>query len=338
LTKLAQAGTISTMRRLAQRLASVLVVCSLAWAPAARGADATPEQLQFAAQEHDLGYRAYVAKQFEEAGTHFENAFFAAPNPAELRSAIRARRDAGQNARAATLASIGKRKYADDVALGKLADETIAAARPKVYEVHVTSAEECNAAVDAKVVAAEKATDFRFFVDPGHHDLLVGWSDDRSSKVAIDATAGGTRELSLPPPPHPVKKPHAPIPVATPTSSKPFGPAVFIVGLGLTAAAGGVTIWSGIDTLNNPGPNAVKADCVGQTTSCAAYQQGLSSQLRTNVLIGVTGGLGLVTAVVGIFFTQWSHPDARAAEHPADAAFRVTPLLGPGEAALVGTF
>jgi hypothetical protein len=327
------------MRRLAQRLAGVLVVCCLAWAPAARGADATPEQLQFAAQEHDLGYRAYVAKQFEEAATHFENAFFAAANPAELRSAIRARHDAGQNARAATLAAIGKRKYADDAALGKLADETITAARPKVYEVHVTSAEECNVAADAKVVAAEKATDFRFFVDPGHHDLLVGWSDDRSTKVAIDAMAGGTRELTLPPPPHPVKKlAPIPIPLASPASTKPFGPAVFLVGLGLTAVGAGVTVWSGIDTQNNPGPSAVKTDCVGQGTSCPQYQQGLSSQLRTNVLIAATGGVGLITAVVGIFFTQWSHPDVRAAEHPPDAGLRVTPMLGPGEAALLGTF
>lgn len=342
MTKPLQAGTISIMRRLAHRFAGVLLVCSassLAWAPVARGADATPEQLQFAAQEHDLGYRAYVAKQFEEAATHFENAFFAAPNPAELRSAIRARRETGQNARAATLAAIGKRKYAADAALGKVADETLAATRPKIYEIHVTSPEECNVAVDAKVVTAEKASDFRFFVDPGKHELLVGWSDERSTKVSVDATAGGAQELSLTPPP-PSKKPDLPTtpPESTP-SSKPFGPAVFFIGLGLTAAGAGVTVWSGIDTQNNPGPNAVKADCVGQGTSCPQYQQGLSSQLRTNVLIAATGGVGLVTAVVGIFFTQWSHPDTQA-EHtpPAGAGLHLTPIIGPGQAGLMGTF
>ncbi len=327
----------------------MLVVCSafsLGWAPAARAADATPEQLQFAAQEHDLGYRAYVAKQFEEAATHFENAFFAAPNSAELRSAIRARRETGQLARAATLAAIGKRKYGSDAALGKVADETLAAARPKVYEIHVTSPQECNVAVDAKVVVAEKATDFRFFVDPGKHELAVGWSDERSTKVSVDATAGGTQDLNLTPPPPPPKKLDSVFTsggTPTPASSKPFGPAVFFVGLGLTAAGAGVTVWSGIDTQNNPGPNAVKADCVGQGTSCPQYQQGLSSQLRTNVLIAATGGVGLITAVVGIFFTQWSHPDAAPgdAEHaPAasGAGLHVTPVIGPGQAALLGTF
>ncbi len=330
------------MRRLAHRLAGVLAVScalSLGWAPAARGADATPEQLQFAAQEHDLGYRAYVAKQFEEAATHFENAYFAAPNPAELRSAIRARRDAGQAARAATLAAIAKRKYPADAALGKMADETIASVRSKVSEVHVTSPLECNVAVDAKVVTAEKASDFRFFVDPGAHQLLVGWGDERNTKVSIDATAGGTRDLDLTPPPPPPKKPErlAAAPTAPP-STRPFGPAVFLVGAGLTAVGAGVTIWSGIDTQNNPGTAAVKADCVGQGTGCPQYQQGLSSQTRTNVLIAATGGVGLVTAVIGIFFTQWSHPVDTAAEQPPQAGLHVTPLLGPGGGALLGTF
>jgi hypothetical protein len=102
-----------------------------------------------------------------------------------------------------------------------------------------------------------------------------------------------------------------------------------------------VTIWSGIDTENNPGPNAVKADCVGQGTSCKQYQDGLGSQLRTNVLIAVTGGVGLVTAVIGIFFTQWSSPGSHSETLPAEppqAGLRVIPVLGPGQAGLVGTF
>lgn len=318
-----------------RRLAALVAVGALLWAPVAFAADASPEQIQFAAHEHDLGYRAYVARQFEEAGIHFENAYFAAPNPAELRSAIRARHDAGQGARAATLAAIGQRKYPDDAALARLADETIAAARQRAYEVHVTSPEECNVAVDAKVVAQEKVKDFRFFVDPGSHELVVGWSGDRTKKVAVDATAGGSRTLSLGPPPAPVAPPTVGGGAggAPPEPGKPFGPAVFLAGAGLTLVGAGLTIWSGIDTQNNPGAAAVKADCVGQGTSCPQYQQGLSSQLRTNVLLAATGGLGLVTAVVGVFFTQWSSHEA-----PTATGLHLTPVVGPGQAALLGTF
>lgn len=314
---------------------ALLLVAMAATTPAF--ADATPEQLQFAAQEHDLGYRAFQAKQYDEAAVHFENAFFAAPNPAELRAAVRARKDAGEKARAATLAAIGQRKFPGDAAVAKLADETINAVRADLFEVKVSSPLECNAVVDSKIVANEKAKAFRFFVDPGHHEVSVGWGDERSTKVALDATAGGSKTLELTPPPPPPKPVHSVDGVgATPEPSKPFGPIVFLVGAGLTAVAGGVTIWSGIDTQNNPGPNAVKADCVGQGTSCPQYQQGLSSQLRTNILIATTGGLAALTAVVGVFFTQWHH--APEAESPPASGLRVTPVLGPGEAAIVGTF
>jgi len=323
-------------------LAFCVAACSFALVPApALAADASPtaEQIDFAAHEHDLGYRAYTAKQYDEAATHFENAFFAAPNAAELRSAIRARHDAGELARAASLSAIGQRKYPDDASLAKLADETIAAAKPKVFEVRITSPEECNVAVDQKAVAAEKVRDFRFYVDPGKHDLLIGWSDDRTKHVNIDATAGGTQALNLTPPPIPPKPLlRAGAGEEQPPARKPFGPIVFIVGAGLTAVGAGLTIWSGIDTENHPGTAAVKADCVGQGTSCPEYQQGVSNQLRTNILLAATGGVAAVTAVVGIFFTQWSHP-ARGAEGAQSAAgLHVEPTLGLGAAGLRGSF
>ena len=304
-------------------------LASVSWE--ALAADASPEQIQFAAQEHDLGYRAYVAKSFDEAATHFENAFFAAPNPAELRSAIRARREGGQLARAATLSAIGQRKYASETSLVKLADETIAEARLKVFEVHVISPLECSAAVDDKVVASEKLRDYRFFVDPGKHELVFGWTEGRTKRVPIDAKAGAGQALTLEPPPIPVKPPtDESLPPAS--APRPLGPAVFLVGAGLTAAGVGVTIWSGLDTQKNPGTAAVRADCVGQGTSCPQYQQGLDAQRRTNILLAATGGVAAVTVVEGLFFTQWSHVDRPR------TGLHLKPALGLGQAALKGTF
>jgi hypothetical protein len=331
-------------------LAMAIALGALASAGNSAAADATPgpEQIQFAAHEHDLGYRAYVAKQYDDAAAHFENAFFAAPNPAELRSAIRARRDAGQSARAATLAAIGLRKYPDDAALGKLANETIADARPRVFEVRITSPSECNVTVDEKIVAVEKVRDFRFFVEPGKHELLVGWSDDRTKRVPIDAKAGSAQTLTVEPPPvaPPSPPPAAPVSNAAAASStvaaapdgpsaswRPFGPAVFLIGAGLTAVGAGLTVWSGIDAQNHPGADAVKRDCVGQGVSCPEYQQGLDAQRRTNILLAATGGVALGTAIVGVFLTQWSHPDARPTR-----GLRIEPMLGLGQAALLGAF
>lgn len=308
------------------------------WAQPAAAADATPEQLQFAAQEDDLGYRAYVAKRYDEAATHFEKAFFAAPNPAELRKAIRAHRESGAHARAATLAALALRKFDTDAALGKLADETIAEAKPTVHEVHLTSTEDCSVDVDDRVVTVEKARDFRFFLDPGAHQLVVGWSDQRALKLPIQAKAGGSLTLALQPPPRPrppVGRPAAPAPAHVEPHTKPLGPVLFLVGAGVTVTGLGLTIWSGVDATKNPGTATVKADCVGQGTTCPQYQEGLDAQRRTNILITATAGVGALTLVTGIFFTQW-----KVAEQPpaSTAGLHVEPVLGLDRVGIRGAF
>jgi hypothetical protein len=314
------------------------------------------DQIQFAAHEHDLGYRAYTAKMYDEAATHFENAFFAAPNPAELRYAIRARRDAGEPARAATLAAIGQRKFPADAPTSKLAEQVIAEARPSVYEVRVDSEAECNVAVDEKIVAIEKVKTFRFFVTPGKHELRISWSDDRTKTVPVDAKAGASQTLEVEPPPAPPPPPSLVVPVPPPSppavvtlppptavpeapaaaAGRPLPPLVFAAGAAVTAVGLGVTIWSGIDTENNPGKNAVIANCGGKTESCPDYQRGIMAQVRTNVLIAATSAVAAATAVVGVFFTRWSsgaQPSSRAA-HGVD----VEPVFGVAQAGLRGTF
>ena len=348
----------------------MLGLCVAAWAEPARAADppgdSSPsvvapapgaDQIQFAAREHDLGYRAYLDKQYAEAASHFENAFFAAPNPAELRSAVRARRDAGELARAATLAAIGQRRFPSDPATVKVAADTIAVARPHVYEVQIASSDEYSLALDEKIVAADRVKETRLFVAPGAHELLVSWSDGRNTRVAIDARDGGSQVLQLEPPqvaaPVPPSTPAStpesrPVPsaafvssAAPPPSSKPFGPAVFVAGVVLTAIGAGSIVWSGVDTLNSPGASNVKAECDSKGTQCQSlWNKGRNEQDRTNVLIGVTSGVAVVTAVVGLFLTQWptNGPASGARAAPVPTAPRVTPVFGIGQAGVSGAF
>jgi hypothetical protein len=317
--------------------------------PGTPGAD----QIQFAAREHDLGYRAYIEDQYDEAASHFENAFFAAPNPAELRSAIRARRDAGELARAATLAAIGLRRFPDDGVTAKVASETIAKARPHVYEVQISSSAKYSVAIDEKIVAAERVTESSLFMTPGPHQLLVSWSDERNTRIPIDAREGGTQSLQLEPPalppptplPAPTPPPPPPVPavvvppppVAPPPVLKPFDPTVFITGAALTAVGAGLIVWSGIDALNNPGTAAVRNACSGGYNAGCQYELGLgqSAQLRTNVFIAVTSGFAAATAVIGIFLTQWSPPAATTRARVVRAR---VPTVGIGGAGVEGSF
>jgi hypothetical protein len=105
-----------------------------------------------------------------------------------------------------------------------------------------------------------------------------------------------------PPPPQPVVE-------ATPDDGKDQAPAdrgtrvlptwAFWSGLGATAVLGGVTIWSGVDTLNTK-------DEFDKDPSPKKRDEGEQAELRTNVLIGTTGVLAAATVVIGVFFTDWS--------------------------------
>lgn len=330
-------GTLIGMGRGSVVLGSIgAFVAALASAPPAF-ADGAPsaERIKSAAAEYDAGRRAFTDQKFEDAAIHFENAYHDAPNAQTLRNAIRARHDAKQLARAATLAVVAQERYPDDPPTMQLAKQTLAEAAPKLFKLTIVCDPECGVASDNHAVSLEDARRFSFFLQPGEHAVVVSWPGDRTKQLPIHAREGQSLEQSLVAPPMPVT------PVATQTgtgpvvvekpSTKPFGPAVFLTMLGLTAVSGGILIWSGIDTLNNPGPDAVRNGCIGQGDQCTLYQQGLSEQLRTNVLIGVTGGLGLLT-FVSIFLTQWSHPKETA------RAASIVPTFGLGSVGLLGRF
>jgi hypothetical protein len=283
----------------------------------ARGASAedNAESIRTAAREFDEGRRLFLENKFEPAAVHFENAFVDAPRAEALRNAIRARRSAKQFARAGTLAELALEQYPSDAATVALAKEALGEAAAKSHSVVVACDPKCGIAADGRSVSLVDARTQRLFLDPGSHELAVSFGP-RTKQVKIDAKAGGKTELSVKPPPEAPALPAPDVAPARPAegSGKPFGPVVFVALAGLTAVGGGATLVSGLDAKNNPGVDAVRRDCAGLGDSCATYQRGLQAQLRTNILLGATAGLAAVTAVVGIFFTEWSsHARARSA-------------------------
>ncbi|HEY6080158.1 MAG TPA: hypothetical protein VIW29_15195, partial [Polyangiaceae bacterium] len=72
------------------------------------------------------------------------------------------------------------------------------------------------------------------------------------------------------------------------------------------------------------------------------YQQGRDNQKRTNILIGVTAGVGVATAAIGIFFTDWSggKSASKAAAQPTRPRLNVSPWasLDGGGLQAVGRF
>jgi hypothetical protein len=304
----------------------------------AEGASPTPEQIAAAAEAFDRGRDAYKAGRFAEAAEQFERADSNAPSATALELAIKSRDKAGDLDRAATLALLAVDLYASEVqseetGLGKVAPPLLERARTELYELDVQCSEPCQLVDGKKLVHGEPAAQRAIFLAPGQHDLVAGFGEGRTQSKSVTATAGGTGELTFEAPPVPEAdpepkpleepKPEDTAPVDEATSSG-WSPTVFFVGVGLTVASGGVTVWSGIDTKNNPGAERVKNECAAGDTECALYKEGRSKQARTNVLIGVTSGLALATGLMGAFAIDWGHGGS-----PNDTSARVRRRIQP---------
>jgi hypothetical protein len=205
-----------------------------------------------------------------------------------------------------------------------------------LHRVSVRCAPACTLLVDDKLTPWNEVDQAEVYLDPGAHVLAAGWSKDRQKSERVDATARGQGALSFEAPPLPPEKPPPPpVAPAPPPPPKRSGlpKAVFFVGAGVTAVVGAVTAWSAFDMWANPGKEKVRADCAGLDESCPTYQEGLSHQRRTNVLLVTTAGLAVATGVVGAFFTDWegSSGDRTTGARPA-----TVPVLAVGNGVTIG--
>ncbi len=302
-------------------LALVLGAGSTAYAQDG-ASEPTPAQVRIAAEAFDHGREAYKAEEYVEAAEQFEKADSNAPSPAALELAIRARDKAGELDRAATLMSLALHRHPNDENLLKIASDLSKRAAATLYELTANCDSPCDLTVGGKIVHGGPETQRTLYISPGTLTVRAGWADNRSDSKQVQAEAGGKGEISFVAPntaatQSMAKEPDEPVaaaPAAPPGEPRDAGagkssgwsPTVFFVGAGLTAVLGGVTVWSGIDTVNNPGADRVKKECGTQGEACALYQDGLSKQRRTNVLIGVTAGVGVATVLIGVLATDWS--------------------------------
>jgi hypothetical protein len=312
--------------------AAVLIALLAAAVPASADPPKPPDaaRVRTAAEQFDAGVTAFKAKDYEGAASHFEAADAAVPSPKALRQAIRARVEAGQGSRAATLAALALERYASDEATAKLAHETIEKYEPVLHKVSVSCASPCVLAIGTRSVPGDAATRWVVYLDPGKESLSASFFGGAASAPReVVAKAGGAVDLrfepeekkAAPAPAPPIKPEKNEVPPEDPKPEDPkpedpkpkgISPAFFGVGLAATVGLGATTIWSGIDTQTNPGPDAVKKACAGQGSDCPLYQDGLAKQRRTNILIGATAGAAAVTVVFAIF-TRWKSPKAPAA-------------------------
>jgi hypothetical protein len=303
--------------------------------------------LRVAADRFDEGRAAFKASAFSEAAEHFEAADARAPSSSALTLAMRSHTEAGQYAKAASLAELVKVRYADNPDLVAQADAVISAHLATLGRLDIDCATRCELVIDQKLVHGHAMNVWHVYLEPGNHEVVANFVGDREAVAQTSVLAGEPTALSLDAPPSSSEDGTKPVTLAQPlgsgappaSASKPnhgLPPTVFWIELGATAVVGGVTIWSGIDTQTNPGPAAVHDACKGQTSSCPLYQKGQAKQLRTNLLIGGTALLAVATAVTGIFATDFSRSSKTPQRGAPNWSLRPMASIGLGQETLFG--
>lgn len=192
---------------------------------------------------------------------------------------------------------------ASDPTLRARAVKALAKLSPKLGRLSIDAPGASSLTIDAQPLDAPLLE--VVYVKPGTHTVEARFADEAVLE-APNTVAGEEVRVSLVPPPKPAEV--APTPEPPPQKAvrtKPLPPVVVYVGAGVTVAAGVLTILSGLDT------ESQKTKFDGEPSQ-QNLDSGKSRQLRTNVLLGVTGGLALLTGAAALWGVEWKRRDVNA--------------------------
>ncbi|MBL8609980.1 MAG: hypothetical protein JNL38_21775 [Myxococcales bacterium] len=284
-----------------RRTTALLLALAVTAAPVVARADGRAAAAAFAE-----GERAFAAGDFLRAGGSFEAAYREQPHWSPLWNAARSYHRARDSIRAANLYAKYLREAPADAKDRDQATAALAELAPTLARLEVHTALR-----DVKVDGARLEAP-TVWVAPGEHLVEGASARGLVRKVAV-AREGQVSSVSLvedpaPPPPMSATAPEA-------ARSRGLPLVVPLVVGGLAVAAGGATVWSGIDTL-------AQRRAFDDARTQENLDEGKSRQLRTNVLLAVTGGLVVATGVTLLFVDF--------------GGARTAVALGPGSVTLAG--
>jgi hypothetical protein len=292
---------------------------------------AEPVGREAATRAFEEAERAFEAGDFVRAGGAFEEAHRALPHPAPLWNAARSWQKAGEIARAATLYARYLREAPPDAPDRDAALSAIALLAPRLGRIEVYAPDVEDLRIDDRPLAEPVV-----YVNPGTH-VLQGRANGRLLRRTEVLEAGSVRSAALvaEPPPAPL----SPLPKKAPAPRRPavmtpkpaptapwLLPALTISGGAATLAMTSATVWSGMDTL------AARREFDANPTQ-DRLDMGRDKQLRTNALLGVSLGMGALTAAAASVWIFGASGGGRT-----QVALALPVRGGPAMATLGGSF
>jgi hypothetical protein len=276
-----------------------------------------------AANAFSRAQKADLSGDHDTAAELYELADSLAPTPEALRSALRARKTAGQLGAAAGHAERLLHRYPSDKRSKDLAEATLEEARRKLARIEVhCKPKACGLVVDGAAATSEVNENHVIFLDPGKHEVNAAFGPDRAVPKVTQAKAGDRTSFNFEAPaastgprltdtggkPGVSISTEATVDRGARSSQRGLSPWIFAAGAAVTAGLGAATVWSGLDVMN-------AHDAYRGHETQQAYDDGLDKERRTNVLLGATITAGL-TSIVLAYFTRWSGSSESAAVEP----------------------
>jgi hypothetical protein len=304
------------------KLIIIYIAVTFLWVGVGSGiarAQSEAQNRQAAAEAYDRGTAAYLAHDYVRAAQWFETANRMAPASAALIQAMRSHVHANNEMRAATLALQLKEQYPNEPASVQYADEVLGTIAKKYLRINVSCAQ-CRVDLDGTLQEY-----LSFFVEPSATHTVLAHFDTGETKEAVTGEAGEARDLSIQPPPVSTGikvEPPAPPPVVSEEDrpkGKPLSPIFTYIGAGITVGLGVGTIISAVDMYSGKTKYENKAKeyqtalknnpasaPVIKKEAQKLLDAGQTKEVVTSVLLASTAVFAVGTAVIAIFFTQWS--------------------------------
>jgi hypothetical protein len=276
------------------RLAAWMVAAALAMLPATRAAgqmdrvqtDGTDAE-QRARELFDQGKAAFTRRDYAAAADAFDRAHHTRPHHSALWNAALAWDSGGEPVKAANrFAGYLEMAPVDapdrDTALSRLKELSRKLGRLELYPEGVTHVEVDGRSVDSTTI----------YVSPGSHVVTARYESGAVRQVA-SVGAGAFLSVVLTPP---TEATH--VDDESDDRFRGLPPATVYAGAAVTALLGGVTVWSGLDTLD-------ARDRFDREPTEAGLESGRKKQSRTNILFAVTAGVALLTGATALFLVDW---------------------------------
>jgi hypothetical protein len=282
-----------------------------------------------AARAFQTAQRAELTEDFERAAEFYELADSLAESAAAIRSALRMRRAAGEEAEAGRHAESLLRRYPDDEASSQLALRTLAELAPRLGRLRVRcGSAPCRPMIGDRAIDSPRGREHAFLIAPGTAEISAEYSDGIAGPRSVTVAARGEASVEFEPPPPP-----APAEVATSTTTTTTVPAGGQTGISPWFFATGVVAAIGLGigaTVSGLGALDAGDRFYSNGRTRALYDTADGLELQTNILIVSAATVGAVAIILAIF-TDWDG-DPPSAETSEQARLRVLP--GPGDLGL----